>query len=52
MLAVFNKESGTHFDWAADKLRKPIGELSESLLQLELGGWLRALPGSRWLRVK
>lgn len=52
VLAVFNKESGTHLDWAADQLRKPIGEISESLLQLELGGWLRALPGARWVRMK
>ena len=52
VLAVFNRESGTHLDWAAEQLRKPIGELSEPLLQLELGGWLRALPGSRWVRTK
>ena len=52
VLEVFNRESGTHMEWAADQLRRPINELSESLLQLELGGWLRALPGSRYVRVK
>src|SRR5207244_2911915 len=52
VLEVFRKEEATHIDAAADKLQQPIASVSEALLQLELGGWLRALPGARYLRVK
>ena len=52
VLAVFRKEEATHIDAAAERLRRPIASVSEAVLQLELGGWLRALPGARYLRVK
>ena len=52
VLEVFRKEEATHIDAAADKLQQPIASVSEAVLQLELGGWLRALPGARYLRVK
>ena len=52
MLEVFRKDEARHIEAAAALLSKPLTALSEPLLQLELAGWLRALPGSRYLRVK
>src|SRR2546428_520026 len=52
VLAVFQKDEAIHIDAAACKLGQSIAVVSESVLQLELGGWLRAMPGSRYLRVK
>jgi DNA processing protein len=52
VLAVFRKEEATHIDTAAERLRRPIASVSEAVLQLELGGWLRALPGARYVRVR
>jgi DNA processing protein len=52
VLAVFRKEEATHIDAAAERLRRPIGSVSEAVLQLELGGWLRALPGARYVRIR
>lgn len=52
VLAAFTREAATHIDAAAEKLSRPIASVSEAVLQLELGGWLRALPGARYVRVK
>lgn len=52
VLEAFSREEALHIDAAAAKLGRPVGSLSESLLQLELGGWVRALPGARYVRVK
>jgi DNA processing protein len=52
VLAAFHREEPTHIDDAATALRKPVEALSEPLLQLELGGWLRAMPGGRYVRVR
>ncbi|MEK6371476.1 MAG: DNA-processing protein DprA [Acidobacteriota bacterium] len=52
VLEVFRKEEATHIDAAAERLQRPIASVSEAVLQLELGGWLRALPGARYVRVK
>jgi DNA processing protein len=52
VLEVFRKEEATHIDAAAERLRRPIASVSEAVLQLELGGWLRALPGARYVRVR
>jgi DNA processing protein len=52
MLEAFRKDEARHIEVAAALLSKPLTALSEPLLQLELGGWLRALPGSRYVRVK
>ena len=30
----------------------PTAAVSDAVLQLELGGWLQALPGSRWTRLR
>lgn len=52
ILEVFSRDDATHVDDAAARLRRPHAEVAEALLQLELGGWLRALPGARYVRVK
>jgi DNA processing protein len=52
VLAVLTREEGSHVDTLAQKLGKTTGAVAESLLQLELGGWIRALPGARYVRVK
>ncbi|HEX7709031.1 MAG TPA: DNA-processing protein DprA [Thermoanaerobaculia bacterium] len=51
VLAVLNREEGRHIDFLSDQLRRTPSEIAESLLQLELGGWIRALPGARYVRT-
>ena len=52
VLDVFNREEATHIDAAAAKLGRTVQSVSEAVLQLELGGWLRAMPGARYVRDK
>jgi DNA processing protein len=52
VLEALSREDAVHVDDAAAKLGRPIPALAESLLQLELGGWVRSLPGSRYVRIK
>lgn len=52
VLAVLTREEASHIDALAQKLGQATGAVAESLLQLELGGWIRALPGARYVRVK
>ena len=52
VLEAFSREEATHVEKAAEKLGRSLPAISESLLQLELGGWVRALPGARYVRVK
>ncbi|MEA2337808.1 MAG: processing protein [Thermoanaerobaculia bacterium] len=52
VLEVFRRDEGTHIDTAAEMLRCSVAGLSEPVLQLELGGWLKALPGGRYVRVR
>ena len=52
VLEVFTREDGTHVDAVAEKLGQTPVAIAESLLQLELEGWIRALPGSRYVRVR
>jgi len=52
VLAALTREEGAHVDALAQKLGQTTGAVAESLLQLELGGWIRALPGARYVRVK
>jgi DNA processing protein len=45
VLALLTREEGTHID--------ALGEnVAEALLELELAGWIRALPGARYVRVR
>lgn len=52
VLDVFTREDALHIDAAAQKLGRSVATLSEAVLQLELGGWLRALPGARYVRAR
>jgi DNA processing protein len=50
VLEVFTRSEGLHVDHAAAQLGRPVATLAEALLQLELNGYLRALPGARYIR--
>ena len=52
VLAVFTREEAIHIDGAAAKLGRSVANISDAVLQLELDGWLRALPGARYVRAK
>jgi len=52
VLDALSRDEATHVETAAEKLGRSLPSISESLLQLELGGWVRALPGARYVRVK
>lgn len=52
VLAALSREEATHVDAVAARLSRAPNAVSESLLQLELGGWIRALPGGRYVRAK
>ena len=52
VLDVFTRDEATHIDAAAAKLKTSVAAVSDAVLQLELGGWLQAMPGSRWTRVR
>ena len=52
VLEALTRDEATHVEAAASKLKKTPVAIAESLLQLELGGWVKALPGSRYVRVK
>lgn len=51
VLDALTREEACHLDALAAELSRPAAALAESLLQLELGGWIRALPGSRYVRT-
>lgn len=52
VLEVLSRDEATHVDTVAETLKRPVSSIAESLLQLELGGWVKAFPGARYLRVK
>ncbi len=52
VLAVLSKDDGAHVDTVAAKVGRTPALVAESLLQLELEGWIRALPGARYVRVR
>ncbi|HKR66881.1 MAG TPA: DNA-processing protein DprA [Thermoanaerobaculia bacterium] len=52
VLAVLSREDALHIDAVASQLQCTSSKVAESLLQLELGGWIRALPGARFVRAK
>jgi len=51
VLAAFHRDDALHIDDAATRLGCSVASLSEAVLQLELGGWLQALPGARYMRT-
>ncbi|HUP44657.1 MAG TPA: DNA-processing protein DprA [Thermoanaerobaculia bacterium] len=50
VLSVLTRSEAIHIDAIAAQLRRSAGGVAESLLQLEIGGWVRALPGGRYVR--
>lgn len=52
VLAAFTRDEGVDVESIAVRLKRAPSALAEPLLQLELGGWIRALPGARYVRVK
>jgi DNA processing protein len=52
VLEALSRDEGVHVDAAAAKLGRSVPSIAESLLLLELGGWVQALPGARYVRVK
>ena len=52
VLAAFTRDEGTDVERVASRLGRATSALAEPLLQLELGGWIRALPGARYVRVR
>jgi DNA processing protein len=52
VLAALSKDDGAHVDTVAAKVGRTPALVAESLLQLELEGWIRALPGARYVRVR
>jgi len=52
VLAALSKEEGNHVDVVAARVGRTPALVAELLLQLELEGWIRALPGARYVRVR
>lgn len=52
VLAAMSREDTAHIDHLATRLGRTHASVAESLLELELGGWIRAMPGARYMRVK
>ncbi len=52
VLAALSKDDGAHIDTVAARVGRTPALVAESLLQLELEGWIRALPGARYVRVR
>jgi DNA processing protein len=52
VLEVLSRDEARHIDSLASRLKSTPSAVAESLLQLELGGWIRAMPGARYMRVK
>jgi DNA processing protein len=52
VLAALSRDEGAHIDAVAARLGRTPAAVAESLLELELNGWIRALPGARYVRVR
>ena len=52
VLALLSRDEGTHVDSLAARAKQTSAAVAESLLQLELAGWIRALPGARYVRIR
>lgn len=52
VLAALSLDDGAHIDAVAAAVGRTPALVAESLLELELGGWIRALPGARYVRVR
>jgi len=52
VLETLSRDDGLHVDAAAAKIGRSVPSIAQSLLELELGGWIRSLPGARYVRVR
>jgi predicted Rossmann fold nucleotide-binding protein DprA/Smf involved in DNA uptake len=52
VLAALTRDEGRHVDHVVAKTGRTPATVAESLLQLELAGWIRALPGARYVRTR
>jgi DNA processing protein len=52
VLAALSREEGAHIDNLAARLGRTPAAVAESLLQLELDGWIRAMPGAKYVRIR
>jgi DNA processing protein len=52
VLAALSRDEAAHIDHIATRVGRTSSEVAESLLQLELDGWIRAMPGARYVRVR
>ncbi len=51
LLEVFTPGDPLHVDTLAAQLGRPVASLAEGLFTLEIDGFLRALPGARYVRT-
>ena len=51
LLRIMSSDEPMHIDEVLERTGQSVSALAEKLLQLELEGLIRALPGSRYLRV-
>lgn len=49
VLELLSRDEGLHIDTLNARAKSNV---AEALLQLELEGWIRALPGARYVRIK
>ena len=52
LLELLSRDEPVHVDAVAAKLGRTPANVAEALLQLELDGWIRAMPGARYVRVR
>lgn len=52
VLALLSRDEATHIDALAARAKQSSTTIAEALLQLELEGWIRSLPGARYVRVR
>lgn len=51
MVSILQKEGEQHMDALAVKSKNPISKTSVLLFQLEMNGWVKALPGQKYVLV-
>ena len=52
VLAALSRDDALHVDSIANRLGRTSSAVAEALLELELSGWIRALPGARYVRTR
>jgi len=51
LLEILNFDRGVHIDWIEQESGIPQPALAEAMLELELRGLIRAIPGARYVRT-